>query len=108
MIRNAAHGAAAAQSLAARGGLSFSVDRDKIMALIDRLFGHKKTLSELDRTELRKEEILLTKQRDRLFKQIETDRHRQAKDLPTGRDAKKPRTTQSVWPRISSLKRRNN
>src|SRR5687768_2996937 len=41
------------------------------MALIDKLFGRKKTLSELDRQELRKEEILLTKQRDRLFKRIE-------------------------------------
>src|SRR6202451_4058953 len=41
------------------------------MALIDKIFGHKKTLSELDRQELRKEEILLTKQRDRLFKRIE-------------------------------------
>jgi len=49
------------------------------MALIDRLFGHKKTLSELDRTELRKEEILLTKQRDKLFKriaQISTDKQK--------------------------------
>jgi len=42
------------------------------MALIDKIFGHKKTLSELNRQELRKEEILLTKQRDRLFKRIET------------------------------------
>ena len=41
------------------------------MALIDKIFGRKKTLSELDRQELRKEEILLTKQRDRLFKKIE-------------------------------------
>jgi hypothetical protein len=41
------------------------------MALIDKIFGHKKTLSELDRSELRKEEILLTRQRDRLFKKIE-------------------------------------
>jgi hypothetical protein len=41
------------------------------MALIDKIFGRKKTLSELDKTELRKEEILLTKQRDRLFKRIE-------------------------------------
>ncbi|HWE01226.1 MAG TPA: hypothetical protein VG326_02360 [Tepidisphaeraceae bacterium] len=41
------------------------------MALIDKIFGHKKTLSELDRQALRKEEILLTKQRDRLFKKIE-------------------------------------
>lgn len=41
------------------------------MALIDKIFGRKKTLSELDRQELRKEEILLTKQRERLFKKIE-------------------------------------
>jgi hypothetical protein len=41
------------------------------MALIDKIFGRKKTLSELDRQELRKEEILLTRQRDRLFKKIE-------------------------------------
>ena len=41
------------------------------MALIDKLFNRKKTLSQLDRQELRKEEILLTKQRDRLFKRIE-------------------------------------
>jgi hypothetical protein len=41
------------------------------MALIDKIFGHKKTLSELNRQELRKEEILLTKARDRLFKRIE-------------------------------------
>ena len=42
------------------------------MALIDKLFSRKKTLSQLDRQELRKEEILLTKQRDKLFKRIET------------------------------------
>ncbi len=41
------------------------------MALIDKLFGRKKTLTELSPTELRREEILLTKQRDRLFKKIE-------------------------------------
>ena len=49
------------------------------MALIDKLFSRKKTLSQLDRQELRKEEILLTKQRDKLFKQIEqisTDKQR--------------------------------
>ena len=42
------------------------------MALIDKIFGKKKTLSELNRQELRREEILLEKQRDRLFKKIET------------------------------------
>ncbi|MBA3642012.1 MAG: hypothetical protein H0W53_22685 [Acidobacteria bacterium] len=42
------------------------------MALINKLFGKTKTLSQLTPQELRKEEILLTKQRDKLFKQIET------------------------------------
>jgi len=51
--------------------LIFSVLWLEQMALIDKIFGHKKTLSDLDRQELRKEEILLTKQRDRLFKKIE-------------------------------------
>src|ERR1700761_1106598 len=41
------------------------------MAILDRIFSKKKSLSELDRQELRKEEILLTKQRDRLFKRVE-------------------------------------
>jgi hypothetical protein len=41
------------------------------MALIDKIFSRKKTLSELDRQDLRKEEILLTKHRDKLFKKIE-------------------------------------
>jgi len=41
------------------------------MALIDKIFGRKKTLSELSKQELRKEEILIGKQRDRLFKRIE-------------------------------------
>ena len=40
------------------------------MALIDKIFGKKKTLSELSRQELRREEIILTKHRDRLFKKI--------------------------------------
>src|SRR6476660_3908159 len=42
------------------------------MALIDKIFGKKTRLSDLSRQELRREEILLTKQRDRLFKRIET------------------------------------
>jgi hypothetical protein len=41
------------------------------MALVDKLFSRKKTLSQLTTQELRKEEILITKQRDKLFKQIE-------------------------------------
>ena len=42
------------------------------MALIDKIFGKNKTLSELSQQELRKEEILLGKERDKLFKKIET------------------------------------
>jgi hypothetical protein len=42
------------------------------MALIDKIFGRKKTLAQLTKQELRREEILLSKQRDRLFKKIET------------------------------------
>ncbi len=43
------------------------------MALLDRIFGKRqKTLSELNRQELRREEILLEKDRARLFKKMET------------------------------------
>ncbi|HVT89638.1 MAG TPA: hypothetical protein VHD56_12350 [Tepidisphaeraceae bacterium] len=41
------------------------------MALIHKLFNRRKTLSQLSKVELRKEEILLSKQRDRLMKSIE-------------------------------------
>lgn len=42
------------------------------MALIDRLFGtREKSLSEMNRQELRKQEILLQRNRDRLLKKIE-------------------------------------
>lgn len=41
------------------------------MALIDKIFNRKKSLSELSRQELRKEEILIGKQRDKLFAKIE-------------------------------------
>src|SRR5687768_1372463 len=42
------------------------------MALLDKIFGKKvKTLSELSPAELRREEILLTRERDKLFKKIE-------------------------------------
>src|ERR687890_1452250 len=60
------------------------------MALIDKIFGRKKTLSELDRQELRKEEILLTKQRDRLFKRIETIATHKQKIFQQGAAQKSP------------------
>ncbi len=41
------------------------------MALIDRLFGRNKSLSQLSRTELRREEILLGKRRDKLFTRVD-------------------------------------
>lgn len=49
------------------------------MALIDKIFGRNKSLTELDAHELRKQEILLSKGRDKLFKRIEsisTDKQR--------------------------------
>ncbi len=43
------------------------------MALLDKIFGKKeRTLSELSPAELRREEILITRERDKLFKKIET------------------------------------
>ena len=60
------------------------------MALIDKLFGKKKTLSELNRQELRKEEILLAKQRDRLFKKIETIATDKQKIFQQGATQKSP------------------
>ena len=60
------------------------------MALIDKLFGQKKTLSQLDRQELRKEEILLTKQRDRLFKRIEQISNEKQRIFQQGATQKSP------------------
>ena len=60
------------------------------MALIDKLFNRKKTLSELDRQELRKEEILLGKQRDRLFKKIEKISQDKQRIFKQGSDQKSP------------------
>jgi len=42
------------------------------MALLDKILGRSKTLSDLSRQDLRKEEIMLTKQRDKLFTRVET------------------------------------
>jgi hypothetical protein len=60
------------------------------MALIDKLFGKQKTLSELNKTELRREEILLTKQRDRLFKKITDLSTAKQKIFQTGATQKSP------------------
>lgn len=61
------------------------------MALIDKLLGReKKSLSELDKTELRKEEILVGKQRDRLFKKIEEISAAKHKIFQQGAQQKSP------------------
>ena len=61
------------------------------MALIDKLFGNKqKTLSELSTAELRREEILLTKDRDKVFKKIETVASEKQKIFQQGASQKSP------------------
>jgi hypothetical protein len=60
------------------------------LALIDKIFSRKKTLSELDRQELRKEEILLTRQRDRLFKKIEQISNDKQRIFKQGAEQKSP------------------
>jgi hypothetical protein len=60
------------------------------MALIHKLFGSKKTLSDLTRQELRREEILLTKQRDRLFTKVESLATAKQKIFESGAAQKSP------------------
>jgi hypothetical protein len=60
------------------------------MALIDKIFGRNKSLSDLNRQELRKEEILITKQRERLFKKIETIATQKQKIFQQGAQQKSP------------------
>ena len=60
------------------------------MALIHKIFGKNKTLSQLSRQELRREEILLSKARDRLFKKIETISTAKQKIFTQGAQQKSP------------------
>jgi hypothetical protein len=60
------------------------------MALIDKIFGRNKSLSDLNRQELRREEILIGKQRDRLFKKIETVAQQKQKIFQQGAQQKSP------------------
>lgn len=60
------------------------------MALIDKIFGRNKSLSELSRQELRKEEILLTKARDRLFKRMEQISTEKQRIFDSGAKQKSP------------------
>ncbi len=66
------------------------------MALIDKIFGHKKTLSQLNPQELRKEEILLTKQRDKLFKRMEQIGSDKQKIFQQGATQKSPELRKSL------------
>jgi len=60
------------------------------MALLDKIFGRKKTLSELSKQELRKEEIMIGKQRDKLFKRIEDIATSKQKIFQQGATQKSP------------------
>ncbi|HTW94764.1 MAG TPA: hypothetical protein VMD30_08230 [Tepidisphaeraceae bacterium] len=60
------------------------------MALIDKLFGKTKTLSELSRQELRKEELIIGKQRDKLFKRLEQIAQDKQKIFQQGATQKSP------------------
>jgi hypothetical protein len=60
------------------------------MALLDKIFGRKKTLSELSKQELRKEEIMIGKQRDKLFKRIEDIAASKQKIFQQGATQKSP------------------
>ncbi len=61
------------------------------MALIDKIFGKKeKSLSELSAAELRREEIILTKDRDKLFKKIEAVASDKQKIFQQGASQKSP------------------
>lgn len=60
------------------------------MALIDKILGRNKTLSDLSKQELRREEILLTKQRDRLFKKIQAIASDKQRIFKQGAEQKSP------------------
>lgn len=65
------------------------------MAILDRIFG-RKSLSQLTPAELRKEEILLTKQRDRLLKQIEQSAAEKQRIFQSGAKSKSPELRQAL------------
>lgn len=61
------------------------------MALLDKFFGKKeKTLSELSAAELRREEILIGRERDKLFKKIEGLTNDKKRIFEHGKDQKSP------------------
>lgn len=60
------------------------------MALLDRLFGKRKSLGDLSPQELRREEILLQKDRDRLLKNVEKIGEEKKKLFERGAAEKSP------------------
>jgi hypothetical protein len=61
------------------------------MALLDKIFGKKeKTLSELTAAELRREEILIGRERDKLFKKIESLTGDKKRIFEQGKEQKSP------------------
>lgn len=60
------------------------------MALIDKILGRNKTISDLSAAELRKEEILIGKQRDKLLKKIEDLAGQKQKIFQLGATQKSP------------------
>ena len=60
------------------------------MALLDRLLGRNKGLSQLSRQELRREEILLTKRRDKLFGRIDEMAKRKHEIFRQGKQTSSP------------------
>lgn len=60
------------------------------MALIDKLFGRQKSLSQLSPVELRKEEILIGKSRDKLINKIEQVANQKQKIFNQGAQQKSP------------------
>ncbi|HEY0009546.1 MAG TPA: hypothetical protein VGB55_12540 [Tepidisphaeraceae bacterium] len=60
------------------------------MALLDKILGRNKSLSDLSALELRKEEILTSKQRDRLLKKIEELANQKQKIFQLGATQKSP------------------
>ena len=66
------------------------------MALIDRLFGRSKTLSQLSRGELRKEEILLSKRRDKLFSRVDEIAQQKHDIFRRGKQSSSPELRKSL------------
>lgn len=66
------------------------------MALLDRLFGRRKSLSDLSPQELRREEILLQKDRDRLLKSVEKIGDEKKKLFDRGAAEKSPEVRKAL------------